>query len=81
MERPLEGLIPFLVDVYAPIMLWQSLWKKIKWQGRYDWGTGEIRPFYIDINAIYGEHPLKHFDLKHTVFDIAKYSNSANTNL
>ena len=36
---------------------------------------------YLDIYAVDGEHPLKHFVLKHKVFDLVKYSNSANTNL
>ena len=36
---------------------------------------------YLDLDAIYGYHPTKSCDSKHTVFDIVKYSNSANTNL
>ena len=36
---------------------------------------------YLDIDAVYGEHLLKHCDLKHTVFGLVKYFNSVNANL
>ena len=54
---------------------------QIKGKGYYDWGTEEILPLYLDLDGVDREHPLKHCDLKHTVFDLVKYSNSANTNL
>ena len=38
---------------------------QIKWQGNYEWGTGEVWPLYLDLNAVYGENPLKHCDLKY----------------
>ena len=39
---------------------------------------GEIRPLYLGINAVDGKQPSDRFDLKHTLFDLVKYSNSAN---
>ena len=42
---------------------------------------GEIRPLYLGINAVDGKQPSDRFDLKHTLFDLVKYSNSFNKNL
>ena len=42
---------------------------------------GEMRPLYLGINAVDGKQPSDRFDLKHTLFDLVKYSNSSNTNL
>lgn len=36
---------------------------QIKWQGHYyEWGVGETRPLYLDLDANDGDHPLKKCD-------------------
>ena len=36
---------------------------QMKWQGDIEWGVGDTRPLYLDLNAKDGDHPLKCCDL------------------
>lgn len=54
---------------------------QINWQGQYEFGASDIRPLYLDLEAVDGSKPLQFCDLKNVIISLIKNANSSNKNI
>lgn len=54
---------------------------QIKWMGQFEFGAADIRPLYLELGALEGEHPLKFCDLKHIIIALVRNAHPSNKNI